>query len=225
MYRWGRLIEQGGFYVTREAEHRKSKEIVSVKSIARNDIETEDAVALQDEISTLQLLADCPRVVKLLDVFEEPDNMYIVSERLRGGELIERITEKRYYSESEARIVAKNLLLAIEYCHNRRIANRNIKAENIMLSEQDNVVDVKLCDFGMAKRVLYPNALATACGTEGYVAPEILEHRPEYDVHCDMWSLCWFVSCQRMVLLKMTQSQEVQKSTANTSYPTGMIPK
>ena len=189
LYTWGKLIEQGGFYETREAQHNKSKDIVSVKSIKRNDMETEDAVALQDEISTLQLVADCPRVVKFVDTFEEPDFMYIVSERLRGGTLIDRITEKRYYSESEARIVAKNLLLAVEYCHNRRIANRNIKAENIMLTEQGNVVDVKISDFGMAKRVLYPNALSTACGTEGYVAPEILEHRPEYDVHCDMWSL------------------------------------
>jgi serine/threonine protein kinase len=189
LYSWGKLIEQGEYFATREAKHNKSKETFSVKSIRRNDMQTENAVAFQDEISTLQLLVDCPRVVKLFDVFEEPDFMYIVSERLRGGELIDRINEKRYYTESEARVVAKNLLLAVEYCHNRRIANRNIKAENIMLTEQGNVVDVKLCDFGMAKRVLFPNALATACGTEGYVAPEILEHRPEYDVHCDMWSL------------------------------------
>ena len=53
----------------------------------------------------------------------------------------------------------------------------------------DNDVDVKISDFGYAKKVLYPNSLRTQCGTEGYTAPEILEHRPEYDVHCDIWSL------------------------------------
>jgi serine/threonine protein kinase len=52
-----------------------------------------------------------------------------------------------------------------------------------------NAADVKLCDFGMAKRVLYPNALSTQCGTEGYVAPDILVDWPEYDVHCDIWSV------------------------------------
>lgn len=189
LYTWGRVIDQGDFYTNREARHNQSKEVVAVKLIKRTDMETEDAVALQDEIATLQLLSDCTRVVHLHDVFEEPDFTYVVMERLRGGAVIDRLTEKKYYTETEARIVIKNVLLALEYCHNRRIANRNIKAENIMLTEHGTVVDVKLADFGMAKRVLYPNALSTQCGTEGYVAPEILEHRPEYDVHCDMWSL------------------------------------
>lgn len=49
--------------------------------------------------------------------------------------------------------------------------------------------DVKISDFGYAKKVLYPNSLRTQCGTEGYVAPEILSHKPAYDVKCDMWSL------------------------------------
>lgn len=48
---------------------------------------------------------------------------------------------------------------------------------------------MKISDFGYAKKVLYPNALRTQCGTEGYVAPEILSHKPSYDVKCDMWSL------------------------------------
>jgi serine/threonine protein kinase len=190
LYTWGRVIEQEEqIYTTREARHNQSKDIVSVKVVKRTDMETEDAVALQDEISVLQVLSDCSRVVKLHDVFEEPDFTYVVMERLRGGPLIDRLADKKFYTENESRIVIKNLLLAVEHCHNRRIAHRNIKLENIMLTEHSNLVNVKMCDFGMAKRVLYPNALSTQCGTEGYVAPEILEHRPEYDVHCDMWSL------------------------------------
>ena len=56
-----------------------------------------------------------------------------------------------------------------------------------MSKESD--IDVKISNFGFAKKVLYPNSLRTQCGTEGYVAPEILKHRPAYDVECDMWSL------------------------------------
>jgi calcium/calmodulin-dependent protein kinase I len=48
---------------------------------------------------------------------------------------------------------------------------------------------VKITDFGYAKKVLQPNSLTTVCGTEGFVAPEIIEHNPEYDVECDVWSL------------------------------------
>jgi len=197
LYDWGRIIEDGDFYTLREARHVQSMDICMVKSIKRNDLETADAVALQDEITTLQIVADFDKIINFFDVFEEPDHTFIVCEHLRGGQLIDRVTEKAHnedpdeqvYSEDEARIVIKNLLLAIEHCHNRRIANRNIKAENILLVDQNSTTDVKLADFGMAKRVLTPNALSTQCGTEGYTAPEILEHRPEYDVHCDMWSL------------------------------------
>ena len=48
---------------------------------------------------------------------------------------------------------------------------------------------MKITDFGYAKKVLQPNSLATVCGTEGFVAPELLEHTPQYDVECDVWSL------------------------------------
>ena len=188
IYKWGRLIEQGDFSVTREARHEKTKEFYSVKSVKRTDLETENAVAVQDEISTLEMLRDCAQIIRLHDVFEEPDYTYMVMERLSGGELIDRIIEKQHYSEVEARQVAKNILLGLEYCHNRRIANRNLKTENLILLSKDTTVDVKISDFGFAKRVLYPNSLRTQIGTEGYVAPEILEHRPAYDVQCDMWS-------------------------------------
>jgi calcium/calmodulin-dependent protein kinase I len=189
LYTWCSLIEQGAFFTTREAQHNQSQEIVSIKSFRRTDMETEDAVALQAEISTLKLLSDCPRVVKLYDVLEDPDFTYIVMERLHGGTLLDCLAEKKYYTENEARSVIKNLLLAVEYCHNRRIAHRNINLENITPTVHANAADVKLCDFGMAKRVLYPNALSTQCGTEGYVAPDILVDWPEYDVHCDIWSV------------------------------------
>jgi serine/threonine protein kinase len=189
LYHWGRVIEQGDFSLTREARHYKSKEFYAVKAIKRTDLETSDAVAVQDEISTLQMLKDCPQIITLQDVFEEPDYTYMVMERLRGGELIDQIIAKSHYSENDARQVAKNILMGLEFCHNRRIANRNIKTENLILTDKNNLVDVKISDFGFAKRVLYPNSLRTQIGTEGYVAPEILEHRPAYDVQCDMWSL------------------------------------
>ncbi|GAX18288.1 ribosomal protein S6 kinase alpha-1/2/3/6 [Fistulifera solaris] len=189
LYTWGRVVEQGDFFTLREARHNQLNEIVSIKCVKRTDLESGDAVALQDEISTLSVLVDCEYIARLVDVFEEPDFTYVVMERLRGGELIDRLSEKKYYTENEARVVIKKLLCALEYCHNRRIANRNIKTETIQLIQKGSVTDVKLTDFGMAKRVLIPNGLQTQCGTEGYVAPEILEHRPEYDVQCDMWSL------------------------------------
>ena len=227
LYKWGREIGAGQYTVVHEAKHRRSREIYAVKRVARTDLGPNDAVALQDEITALQMVSACPQIVNLHDVFEEPDHTFLILEYMRGGDLIKRIEEKEHYNEEEAREVCKQLLQGVEYCHNTRIANRNLKPENILLvcslcvfivlifffavgrrallviyngthlfsrlsSQQTragNDVDVKISDFGFAKRVLYPYSLRTQCGTEGYVAPEILEHRPAYDVQCDMWSL------------------------------------
>lgn len=188
LYRWGRAIEDGEF-VVHECRHKQSKEIVAVKRLELNDLDPLDAVALQSEIECLRAVSDSPFVIKLIDVFDEPDYTYMVMERMRGGDLIDRIIEKKHYSEAEAQLVCRKVLLGLEHCHSRRIAVRNIKAESLLIAEEGSDVDVKLSDFSFAKKVLFPNALRTQCGTEGYVAPEVLDHRPAYDVQCDMWSL------------------------------------
>jgi len=189
LYKWGREIGCGQYTVVNEAKHRQSREIYAVKRVARTDLGPNDAVALQEEITALQMVSGCPQIVALHDVFEEPDHTFLVLNCLRGGDLIERITQKQHYSEAEARIIAKQLFLGVEYMHSKRIANRNLKPENILLTRPNSDTDVKISDFGFAKRVSHPYSLRTQCGTEGYVAPEILEHRPAYDVQCDMWSL------------------------------------
>jgi len=189
LYKWGKEIGSGEFTVVNEVKHRQSREIYAVKRVTRTDLGTNDAVALQDEITCLQLVVGCPQIVSLHDVFEEPDHSYIVIECMRGGSLIDIINSKGNYDEMDARDVAKQLLMGVEFLHSRRIANRNLKPENILLTTVGNHLDVKISDFGFAKRVKFPYSLKTQCGTEGYVAPEVLKHRPAYDVQCDMWSL------------------------------------
>jgi serine/threonine protein kinase len=189
LYKLGKLIDEGDWAPIYECKHKQSKEAFNVKQVSRSDLDPIDAVALQDEIATLKLVSDSPYIVTLVDVFEEPDYTYMVLESLQGGLLIDRLIERRHYTEHDARLLMRGLLRGVEHCHNRRIAIRNIKTESLLCVSFKNDYEVKLTDFGMAKKVLYPNSLQTQCGTEGYVAPEILEHRPAYDVQCDVWSL------------------------------------
>lgn len=189
LYDVGKLIDEGDWAPIYQTTHRQSKEVFQVKQVSRSDLDPIDAVALQDEIATLKLVSDSPYIMTLFDVFEEPDFTYMILENLQGGMLIDRLIERRHYTEHDARLLMRGLLRGVEHCHNRRIAIRNIKTESLMCVSIENDYEVKLTDFGMAKKVLYPNSLQTQCGTEGYVAPEILEHRPAYDVQCDMWSL------------------------------------
>ena len=90
-------------------------------------------MALQEEITALQMCKGCPHIVNLHDVFEEPDYTFLVISQQRGGDLIERVTQKHSYAEPEAREVAKQLLMGVEFLHSKRIANRNLKPENILL--------------------------------------------------------------------------------------------
>ena len=133
-YDWGRQIGIGTFSVIHESAHRDSGEILAVKRIPRCDLWEEDAVALQSEISCLKSLTECPYVVKLNEVYDEPDFTYIVMERLMGGYLIDKIIEKENYEEfPEGIIVCKRLISAVAFCHEKRIAIRDLKPENMLL--------------------------------------------------------------------------------------------
>ncbi len=187
-YDWGRQIGVGTFSVIHEAVHQEDREEFAVKRIPRVDLWEEDAVALQSEISCLQEVSGCDCIVQLIEVFDETDFTYIVMELLPGGYLIDKIIEKHFYSESKGLIIAKRLITAVEECHHNRIAIRDLRPENMLMAAGSDT-EVKLSDFGHAKIVLQKNSLTTVCGTEGFVAPEIIEHSPQYDIECDMWSL------------------------------------
>ena len=113
--------------------NRRTNEKFAAKRVARKDLHPSDAVALHDEIAALQQACDCEHIVKLFDVYDEPDFTYIVLECMTGGDLIDRIIEKRHYTEFDAKEVSRKLLLGVEYCHKKKIANRNLKPENLLL--------------------------------------------------------------------------------------------
>jgi calcium/calmodulin-dependent protein kinase I len=144
-------------------------------------------LALKEEIDVLQELKH-PNIINLHDVFKEKAFYYLVTEKMMGGELFDRIVQKSYYNEKEARDTCLILFNAIKYCHDKKVAHRDLKPENLLLAREDNDMMVKIADFGFAKKVKKPNSLTTQCGTPGYVAPEILEGNP-YDEAADMWSL------------------------------------
>ena len=86
-------------------------------------------------------------------------------ECVSGGELFDRIVEKSYYNEAEARAVCKILLEAIGYCHEHHVAHRDLKPENLLLRSKDDDSSIKIADFGFAKIVDKKGSLTTQCGT------------------------------------------------------------
>lgn len=188
LYRLKGVLGTGAFSTVREGFHRSNSTMsYAVKCINRKKLSEEDEAALLDEVSILKEMKH-DHIIRLFDFFEESSTYYLVMERMRGGELFDRIVAKAYYNEKEARDTCKIVLEAVRYCHENHVAHRDLKPENLLLLSDVDDSAVKIADFGFAKKVYEPNSLTTQCGTPGYVAPEILEGTA-YDQRADMWSV------------------------------------
>jgi len=187
LYKIGKELGSGAFSIVKEGSHKQSGESFAIKIVTKAKLTPEDEQALKDEIDVLSELKHS-NIIRLYDVFEEKEFYYLITEKMLGGELFDRIVQKSYYNEKEARDTCKILFQAMAYCHKHKVAHRDLKPENLLLTSQENDSDIKIADFGFAKKCQTPNSLKTQCGTPGYVAPEILEGQ-QYDTQADMWSL------------------------------------
>jgi calcium/calmodulin-dependent protein kinase I len=188
LYRLKGVLGTGAFSTVREGFHRSDNSFgYAVKCINRKKLSEEDEAALLDEVSILKEMKHV-HIIRLFDFFEEPSTYYLVMERMRGGELFDRIVAKAYYNEKEARDTCRIMLGAMAYCHDHHVAHRDLKPENLLLLYEHDDSAVKIADFGFAKRVYQKKSLKTQCGTPGYVAPEILEGNL-YDERADNWSV------------------------------------
>lgn len=154
----------------------------------------------------VNLILDHPNIAKIYEWFEDEKRYMLVSELCRGGELFELISEKKF-EDKEAGVILKQLVSAINYMHEARviedtdetysIVHRDLKPENILLTDaEDNMPEVKLIDFGTAKKfkwykefvdengapVDYPIGLKEKVGTLNYMAPEIINLKGEAGV-------------------------------------------
>lgn len=185
-YKTGKMLGEGAFSKVYEGRSKDGK-IYAIKDVTKAKLTREDDLALRDEIGILRAFTH-PNIIRLYEVFDEPEHYYLVTEMMRGGELFDRIVNKTFYNEKEARDVCKILFEALSYCHKNNVAHRDLKPENLLLMSRSNDREIKIADFGFAKRVTSEQCLLTQCGTPGYVAPEIL-HGVAYGTKADMWSL------------------------------------
>ena len=180
-------LGEGAFSIVKEVTHRSNRSVYAAKVVTKAKLTKEDEDALQDEITILKNI-NHSNIITLYDVFDENSYYYLVTEIMLGGELFDRIVTKTFYNEKEARDVCKILFEALNHIHSKGIAHRDLKPENLLLVSKTDDKDIKIADFGFAKKVTGSKCLMTQCGTPGYVAPEIL-HGVPYGTKSDMWSL------------------------------------
>ena len=130
-----------------------------------------------------------PNIIKLMDVFESHAHYYIVLEYMQGSDLFEYM-QKRAFNVSENRVktITKQIAEGLIYLHNYGIMHRDLKLENIMMSDTSDTATIKLVDFGLSKFVGPNGTSSETYGTIGYVAPEVLK-KEKYGFSCDMWGL------------------------------------
>jgi calcium/calmodulin-dependent protein kinase I len=186
-YSVGKTLGEGAFSIVKEVTHRANRANYAAKIVTKTKLTREDEIALKDEISILKAMTHS-HIINLYDVFDENAYYYLVTELMLGGELFDRIVTKTFYNEKEARDVCKILFQALDYCHSKKVAHRDLKPENLLLVSRTDDKNIKLADFGFAKKVSSSKCLLTQCGTPGYVAPEIL-HGVPYGTKADLWSL------------------------------------
>lgn len=180
-------LKSGSFATVCRGTHRATGRKVAIKCVLRKDLPPSDDAAIYDEVAILASL-NHPHIVPIIDFFDEKDCYFIVMELMSGGDLFDRIGQKKSYSEADARDLIVKMLKAVAYCHVRQIAHCDMKPKNLLLMSDDNDSYIKLADFGFSARVHEPKSLTKQCGTPFFVAPEILL-RKGYDQQSDMWSV------------------------------------
>ncbi|CAE7170981.1 CPK22, partial [Symbiodinium pilosum] len=157
----------------------------AIKAFKLHGVSKEKKAELASE-AEIFLSMDHPHIVRLFDVYEEEDRLSLVMECMEGGELFDRVREKKVYSEKDACKTAWMMLLAVNYLHSVGIVHRDLKLENFLYEKKDGDF-LKLIDFGFSKVWAKNTKMELSCGTLSYAAPEVLAK--SYTSQCDLWSL------------------------------------
>ncbi|KAK7466416.1 serine/threonine-protein kinase gin4 [Stygiomarasmius scandens] len=195
-WKLGRTLGQGAHGRVRIARNAKTGQMAAIKIIPKtyfssqaNSLEDADLearkheLAMQREVVLLKLI-DHPNIMRLYDVWDLPEELYLVLEYVQGGELFDYLCENGALSTAEALSYFQQIILAIDYCHRFNIAHRDLKPENILL---DSDFNIKIADFGLAA-FQSDQLLHSACGSPHYTAPEVLIGDGYDGIVADVWS-------------------------------------
>ncbi|KAJ3686868.1 hypothetical protein LUZ61_016032 [Rhynchospora tenuis] len=188
----GEVVGRGHFGYTCVAKSKKGDlkgEEAAVKVIPKAKMTT--AIGIEDvrrEVRILRSLAGAPHLVQFHDAYEDDENVYIVMELCKGGELLDRILSRGgKYSEEDAKAVLVQILSVVSYCHLQGVVHRDLKPENFLFGLKDDDSTLKAIDFGLSDFVKPDERLNDIVGSAYYVAPEVLTR--SYGTEADMWSI------------------------------------
>ncbi|EHA99388.1 Serine/threonine-protein kinase MARK1 [Heterocephalus glaber] len=184
-YRLQKTIGKGNFAKVKLARHVLTGREVAVKIIDKTQLNPTSLQKLFREVRIMKIL-NHPNIVKLFEVIETEKTLYLIMEYASGGEVFDYLVAHGRMKEKEARAKFRQIVSAVQYCHQKCIVHRDLKAENLLL---DADMNIKIADFGFSNEFTVGNKLDTFCGSPPYAAPELFQGKKYAGPEVDVWSL------------------------------------
>ncbi|SCM13041.1 calcium-dependent protein kinase 5, putative [Plasmodium chabaudi adami] len=176
-------LGKGSYGNVVKAINKKTGQAKAIKIIDKKRINNIER--LKREILIMKQM-DHPNIIKLYEVYEDSEKLYLVLELCTGGELFDKIVKHGSFSEYETYKIMKQIFSALTYCHSKNIIHRDLKPENILFVDSSDDSPIQIIDWGFASKCMNNHNLKSVVGTPYYIAPEILKGK--YDKKCDIWS-------------------------------------
>ncbi|CAB3398949.1 unnamed protein product [Caenorhabditis bovis] len=184
-YKLLKTIGKGNFAKVKLAKHIITGQEVAIKIIDKAALNPSSLQKLFREVKIMKQL-DHPNIVKLYQVMETEQTLYLVLEYASGGEVFDYLVAHGRMKEKEARAKFRQIVSAVQYLHSKNIIHRDLKAENLLL---DHDMNIKIADFGFSNTFSLGNKLDTFCGSPPYAAPELFSGKKYDGPEVDVWSL------------------------------------
>jgi len=211
------VLGSGQFGIVYGGVHRTTGHVVAIKIIEKKRFPTKQEAALKNEVQILQNLHH-PGVVNLERMFETPERIFVVMEKLKG-DMLEMIlsSELGRLSERITRFLVMQILVALKHLHSKNIVHCDLKPENVLLSSDSDFPQVKLCDFGFARIIGEKSFRKSVVGTPAYLAPEVLRNKG-YNRSLDMWSTGVIIYVSLSGTFPFNEDEDINEQIQNAAF-------
>ncbi|KAL7887582.1 hypothetical protein AOLI_G00053030 [Acnodon oligacanthus] len=186
----GKELGRGKFAVVRKCVERSTGREYAAKFMRKRRKGQDCRTEIIHEIAVLELAASCQRVVNLHEVYELPSEMVLVLEFAAGGEIFNQCVAERdeAFKEEDVKRLLRQILEGVAFLHKKNVVHLDLKPQNILLTHNEPLGDIKIVDFGLSRMVSNNQEIREIMGTPEYVAPEVLNYEP-ISTATDMWSI------------------------------------
>ncbi|ESP04316.1 hypothetical protein LOTGIDRAFT_53984, partial [Lottia gigantea] len=179
---------RGKFAVVKKCINNETKEVVAAKFIKKRRKGKSAREEILREVVMLEMAMSHPRLVDLLEVYETPSELILITEYCEGGELFHECVIEESFQEQDVVKLVIQILEGLVFLHEQKIVHLDLKPQNILLTKPFPHGNIKICDLGFACLVHKGEDIRDIIGTADYVAPEVLDYEP-LDIQTDMWSM------------------------------------